>query len=206
MRKDRMESLIEAIETSKIPASMIDGESRTRLLLIPDEKLRARASRLFMPAPDRQAVVARYLKETETLKGDPLRGKAIFAAQCAACHRVENVGHDVGPNLAAFAVRGSEAILTNLFDPNREVNPLYQNIVIEMKDGEIVTGIMVSENQASISVKAGNSASRTVARNEIASLRATGKSLMPEGLESAISPQAAADMLGYLASLKEKTP
>ena len=205
-RSDRMAALMAGLEGGLVPGSFLSVAQRGRLLNAPDEKLRTRAVKLFAPAADRQAVVDRYVKETAALKADPGRGKQLFAAQCAACHKLESVGHEVGPNLAAFAQRGNEAILINLLDPNREVNPQYLNYIIELKDGDIVTGLITSESASSVTITGGNGASRAVARGDISSLRATGKSLMPEGIEATLAPQDAADLLSYLASLKEQKP
>ena len=53
-----------------------------------------------------------------------------------------------------------------------------------------------------LQVRAGGSAKIAVQRVNIASLRSTGLSAMPEGLEEKISLQAMADLLAYLNSIK----
>jgi putative heme-binding domain-containing protein len=58
-----------------------------------------------------------------TRASDAQRGKATFRRICSACHRLEDVGHNTGPDLATIKNRGPEAILLALLDPNREVTP-----------------------------------------------------------------------------------
>ena len=120
---------------------------------------------------------------------------------CAACHRVEGVGHDIGSSLAAMKNRGPEAILVNMLDPNREVNPQFVNYTLVTSDGRILTGMIDAETATSVTLKRAEGATDTVLRVNIDELAATGKSLMPEGLEQQLDRQAVADLIAYLMSL-----
>jgi putative heme-binding domain-containing protein len=145
----------------------------------------------------RQDVVEAY-RETLGMDGDPSRGRQLFQKICATCHRLENVGHEIGPNLATFKNRGPEAILINVLDPNREVNPQFLNYTLVTTDGRSMTGIVAAETATSVTLRRAENATDTVPRDEIDELRASGLSIMPEGLEKEISPQAMADLLAYL--------
>ncbi|HWL74662.1 MAG TPA: c-type cytochrome, partial [Burkholderiaceae bacterium] len=81
-----------------------------------DIQRRARALLASVSTKPRQDLLKAYQPALQ-LAGDSMRGKALFVQHCAACHRVENAGHEIGPNLAAMAARGPEAILTNVLDP-----------------------------------------------------------------------------------------
>ena len=52
----------------------------------------------------------------------------------------------IGPNLAAMRSRGAEAILTNVLDPNREVNPQYLNYIVQTRSGRSLSGMIASES------------------------------------------------------------
>jgi len=132
------------------------------------------------------------------MKGDAVRGKQVFAKVCAACHRVEGVGHELAPSLAAMKTRGSEAILLNVLDPNREVNPQYLSYALLTLDGRQLTGLIAAETATSVTLKRADNASDTVLRIDIDQLKSSGLSLMPEGLEKQIDQQAMADLLEYL--------
>ena len=135
-----------------------------------------------------------------SLSSDAERGRAVFRANCASCHRVEGVGHEIGPNLASMKSRGAEAILVNVLDPNREVNPLYVNYVCVTEDGRTMTGMLAAETATSVTLRRAEGAEDTVLRSDIEELRSLGQSVMPEGLEKQVAPQAMADLITYLMS------
>ena len=124
----------------------------------------------------------------------------MFQKICAACHRLDNFGHEIGPSLASFRTRGPEAILVNVLDPNREVNPQYVNYLLVTADGRSVTGMIASETANSVTLRRAENATDTVERVDIEELRSSGLSIMPEGLEKQIDPAAMADLLAYLMS------
>jgi putative heme-binding domain-containing protein len=134
------------------------------------------------------------------MKGDRGRGKKVFQTSCAACHRVGEIGHEVGPSLAAAMSRGAESVLVNVLDPNREVNPQFLNYVALTKDGRTASGMVVAESAGSVTLRRGEGASETLLRSDIEELRSTGVSLMPEGLEQQVDPQGVADLLELLRS------
>jgi putative heme-binding domain-containing protein len=137
------------------------------------------------------------------LAGDAARGKSVFQKNCSGCHRLEGVGHEIGPKLAAIKTRGAEAILFNMLDPNREVNPQYVNYSVLTKDGRSLAGMIASESAGSIILRRAENATDTVARSEIEELRSTGQSMMPEGLEKQIDSQSMADLISYLLGVDE---
>ncbi|MGE5191410.1 MAG: c-type cytochrome [Deltaproteobacteria bacterium] len=149
----------------------------------------------------RQDVLDAY-KTALTLAGDPAKGKLHFQKVCAACHRLDNVGTEIGPNLATLQNRGAEAILLNVLDPNREVNPQYVNYVLVTTEGKSITGLIAAETATSVTLKRQENATDTVLRVNIDELRSTGLSIMPEGLEKQLDQQAFADLIAYLMSVK----
>ncbi len=145
----------------------------------------------------RQEVLERY-RAALTMAGDKQRGKQVFAKSCAACHRMESVGYELAPNLATFQFRGAEAILQNIIEPNREVNPLYLNYSILTSDDRIVNGMISNESAASITLLRGENLSETIQRSDIAEMKSSKMSLMPEGLENQVDLQGMADLIAYL--------
>src|SRR5439155_18671093 len=100
-KSDSQKDLVAIIENNAIPASNVDAKHRERLLTSKDPDIRSRAAKLFdgPSNADRQKVLRDY-QAVVTMNGDVTRGKAVFAKNCAACHRMEDVGHAVGPDLA----------------------------------------------------------------------------------------------------------
>jgi putative membrane-bound dehydrogenase-like protein len=194
---------LEAVENETIPAFDLEP-ARVRLLethadAAVREKAKGIAAKLKLGR--RQEVLDAY-KTALTLAGDPARGKAHFQKVCAVCHRLDNVGTEIGPNLATLQNRGAEAIWLNVLDPNREVNPQYVNYVLVTTEGKSITGLIAAETATSVTLKRQENATDTVLRVNIDELRSTGLSIMPEGLEKQLDQQALADVIAYLLSVK----
>ena len=201
-RPEWVRAFLAAVESGDVPLSEFDPAQVRLLESYKDPAIRAGYERLAarVQASSRKDVLEAYRPALE-LAGDAARGRGHFARVCAQCHKAEGVGHEIGPNLAAFKSRGPEAILTNMLDPNREVNPLYVNYVAQLEDGRTVTGMIADESAGSITFRRAENATDTVARREIELLKSTGQSIMPEGLEKQLDRQAVADLLAYLGSL-----
>ncbi len=192
-------ALFVALERKEILAQDIPAAARTMLAQHPEESVRLRSQDFFVRTTSREkeAIMAVY---TERLSGggDPAKGKPLFAKHCSACHQLEGVGNATGPNLATMKARGAATILTNVIDPNREVLPQYLSYVIELTDGRILSGMIESESPTTIVLRRADGQKEPVQRVSIESLRSTGQSLMPEGLEKQLDQAAMADLLAYL--------
>lgn len=164
-----------------------------------EASLKSRAAALLarLGTSTRQEVIDRY-QPALTLGGDVDRGRAIFRKTCVACHKLEGVGVDLAPNLISMQARGAEAILFNVLDPNREVNPQFQSYLVVTTDGLTHTGILQSETGTAVTLIRNEGKTETILRSDIEELRSTGLSLMPEGLEKEIDVQGMADLLRYL--------
>jgi putative heme-binding domain-containing protein len=132
------------------------------------------------------------------LPADPLRGKAVFVKNCANCHHVGDVGVDVAPDISDSRVKQPEQILTDILQPNRAIDANYISYTVITADGQVLTGILASETGASITLKQQEGKTVTLARDEIDELQSTGVSLMPEGLEKDLPPQAMADLVSFI--------
>ena len=195
-------ALLDAIERQEIPANQIDARHRQQLVLHRTESLRARAEKLLAGAVDanRQKVLEDY---TSVLSagGDASQGKAVFARRCANCHRLENVGHVVGPDLTALTDRSATAMLTAILDPNRAVEDKFLDYVALTSDGRQVTGMLLAETGNSITLVGQENKQTVLLRSEIEQLKSSGKSLMPEGVEKEIPLADMTDLLAYLKTI-----
>jgi putative membrane-bound dehydrogenase-like protein len=196
-------AFLDAVEQGEMSRGDVDPARIALLQTNPDEKLRARVAKLFAEAQlaRRPEVVAAYQKALQ-LKGNVARGKAVFKKDCSACHRLDGVGTSIGAELSGIRDRGTEAILLNILDPNREVKPQFLSYVLVTNANRLVTGMITTETANGITIRRADGTSETVPRIEIEELRSTGMSFMPEGLEKQIDVQGMADLLAYLNSIK----
>ena len=79
---------------------------------------------------------------------------AVFAVQCLMCHRMGDEGGSVGPELTAVASRFSRKdILESILEPSKVISEQYANTDIGLKNGDIVSGRVVSETPDKIVVR-----------------------------------------------------
>jgi putative heme-binding domain-containing protein len=136
------------------------------------------------------------------MKGDAAHGKELFTKSCANCHRLNGVGNEVGPDLAALAGRSAEYLLVQILDPNRAVEARYVNYLLETKTGLSLTGVLLNETSTSVTIVGTDGKPQTILRTNLESLTSTGRSAMPDGLEKDLKHQDMADVLAYLRSVK----
>jgi putative heme-binding domain-containing protein len=202
-RPGRLAAVLAALERGDLRRADLDAVRVKQLIEHRDESIRNRAAKLFAQvAGGRRDEVVKQYTDVLTRAGDAERGKATFRRTCAACHRLEDVGHNTGPDLATIKNRGAEAILLALLDPNREVNPQYLNYTLTTTDGRTASGMIAAETATSVTLRRGEGLEETILRGEIDQLRSTGLSLMPEALETQLSRQELADLIGYLMANK----
>jgi putative membrane-bound dehydrogenase-like protein len=205
-RAERLPKLLDAIARKKVLAGQLEPARLAQLRKHPDIKIRERAARVLagQVAPDRQKIVLAY-REALKLKGDAAAGKLVFQKTCSTCHRLENVGQEVGADLqSVLRNKTPETLLVDILDPSREVDPRYIEYVVTARSGKVVTGLIAAETGASVTLRRAEKAEDTILRNQIETIQATAKSLMPEGLEMQLDRQALANLIAYLQAMGEK--
>jgi putative heme-binding domain-containing protein len=197
-------TLFDAVDKKQIAASELDRERLAMLDRHPNKTVKARSRELLkqLQIGKRDDVVESYRAAMKDLAGDAERGREVFKQNCSACHKLEGVGHEVGPPLAAFKNRGADAVVLNVLDPNREVLPQYQQWMFVDDDGVQHVGLIKAEGEGSITLLRGENALETILRSGVESQLNTGRSLMPEGLEKQVDPQKMADLVAYIMSQK----
>jgi putative heme-binding domain-containing protein len=137
------------------------------------------------------------------LKGKPESGKAIFNRICVACHIVNGVGVDYGPNLTEVGKRlKKQDIVESVIDPSAKVDAKYLTIVIETKDEETTTGYMVAETDSDVTLRVAGGKNQVIKKSDIAKRDSIKMSSMPEGLAGGMSSTEFLDLMSYLYGLK----
>ncbi len=145
----------------------------------------------------RQQVISKYQTSLK-LTGNIHQGREHFKKQCSSCHQLDGLGNEIGPNLASIRARGAETLLTAVLDPSREVNPQYLNYVVSTLDGRVLSGMIIDEGSTSLTLRNAKNVAETVLLIDVDEIKSTGMSIMPEGFEDAMDPQAMADLIAYL--------
>jgi putative membrane-bound dehydrogenase-like protein len=197
-RAASVQEFIGAIEAGRIASGEIDAATREALLQHRTGAIRSRAAKLFSATRgDRQNLVNEYLAAMPAV-GDATKGADLFRQQCALCHRLRGEGAEVGPDLGMVAGKLVEELLTAILDPNRTIEARYLAYTATTKDGRGFAGILASESANAVVMKAAGGAEQTLLRTDLKEIISTGCSLMPEGLEHALTKAQMADLLRWL--------
>lgn len=194
-------ALLDAVESEQIQPWGISENRRRQLLRHPDEAIQRRARTLFASlGSDRKAVYERY-RAALSVKGNVDRGKEVFRRVCAECHKVGEMGSAVGPDVLSVVIRNKEVLMTDILDPNRNIEAGFAEYLVETVDGRTITGVIGAETADSITLRRAKGEQDVVPRDQIKTLRSLSVSAMPEDLEKQIDVEQMADLLAFLKSL-----
>jgi putative heme-binding domain-containing protein len=142
-----------------------------------------------------------HYSELAVKPGNLENGK-LLSSICIACHQIGNAGGQIGPNLSSAGAMGLEGVLRNILTPNAAMESGYRIFRVEMKNGDLVDALFVSEDKVAFVVRQPGLPDRRIAKADVRSTRYVRRSLMPEGLLDALNDEQARDLLGYLMTLK----
>jgi putative heme-binding domain-containing protein len=94
---------------------------------------------------------------------------------------------------------GPRELAESILWPSRVVREGYQAVLVELKDGEEVAGLIKGESPEVLTLRDSAGRLRQVAKTEVVSRRQSDQSLMPEGLQAGLSLQEFADLLAFAA-------
>ncbi len=199
-RQDWTNHFLDAVEKADIRPAEISPSVKSRLAKHPNKTTRARAETVLAATSGklRADVVAAYAPALKQ-KGDPARGLVVFQKACLACHKHGKTGvSDLGPDLATVTDHPGEKLLANILDPNLDIQPGYHAYNCQLKNGEQLFGLIAGETASGITLKQLDGKARNLLRTDIKSLVSANVSLMPEGLEAAITVDEMTDLIAFL--------
>ncbi|MCE9608273.1 MAG: c-type cytochrome [Planctomycetia bacterium] len=198
-RSERVAALLDAMDQGKIKPKDLDQARASRLLKSTDPKIKARAEKLLassMPA-DRMKALEDY-RQVLALQADARRGKEIFRKTCATCHKIGDVGVDVGPSIADLRTKTLEQVLVDVIQPNKAIDNNFVSYTVVTDDGLQFVGIIAAETPGSVTLKLPDGKQQSVLKSAIDTMESNGVSLMPEGLERNLPHQDMADVISFV--------
>jgi putative heme-binding domain-containing protein len=154
----------------------------------------------FLPPEQRRKVLGPNFDAEKLLaqKGNAAHGHELFTAICSACHKIDNIGADFGPNLSQIAKKYDRAkLLEQIREPGKIIEPEWFPATIKLEDGDALTGFLTNNI-----LKMAGGIKRDLTEAELKTVQKARATLMPEALLENLSPQEAADLLEFLSSRK----
>jgi putative heme-binding domain-containing protein len=138
------------------------------------------------------------------------QGRRLYGAvACAACHRFDQEGGLVGPDLSGVAGRFSARdLLEATVEPSKVISDQYAAITILKKNGQVVTGRVANLSGNSLQIvqdmfAPGNMTG--VRREDIETMQASKVSMMPDGLLNTLTEEEIQNLVAYLYSRGDPT-
>lgn len=194
--------LLRALETGDLSAEDLDAAQRDVLVNHRDTEISTRARQLLKSGAvsSRDEIVKTWRQQIQNLKGDATAGARVFEKRCSTCHRLQNIGKEVGADLAALKDRSTEALVTAILDPNRAVEAKFLSYTLVTNDGLQYSGMLRGETGGALTLMASDGKEQVVPRVVVEELISSRRSLMPEGLEKDLGPQELADVIAFVQS------
>jgi putative heme-binding domain-containing protein len=204
-RRDWARRLVAAVDAGKVPAESVTLATVRQLLLYRDGQIGDLVHKHWGDV--KGATTAQMLAEIDRLAraageraADPYAGKKLFTAKCATCHSLHGQGGNVGPDLTPFNRADHPNLLLHVINPSAEIREGYESFVVETKSGRFITGIVAERDDRVVVVRTAEGQRVVLPRDDVQSIRATGISLMPEGLLNGLTDQQVCDLLAYVRS------
>jgi len=165
----------------------------------PDLSVRIQASAYFKKKGNPELL---DINRIQALKGDPKNGALLFDKNCGTCHKVNDRGMDIGPELSLIRKKFDKpALLDAIINPSAGIVFGYEPWLIAMKDGDAHFGFLVADGKDAVVLKDISGKRWTLDTKLIISRKRQDKSLMPEPGELGLNGQSLADIADYLLSL-----
>jgi putative heme-binding domain-containing protein len=132
-------------------------------------------------------------------------GKRSFAAAlCASCHRFDGQGGATGPDLTSVASRFSTRdLLDSILQPSRVVSDQYESSLITKKNGDVVLGRVLFEEDGGLHISVNPldpDQVTVVKRADVKSVKPSPISPMPAGLVFTLNRTELLDLFAYIKS------
>lgn len=146
-----------------------------------------------------------YEKTALTQAGDPEKGRKLFfdevRTKCSICHRVQDQGGSVGPELTQIGGKFDRPhLIESLLEPSRQIVEGFRTTTILTRDGQVVSGVVKQRTQERVKLLDAGGKEFELDVAQIEAEKTSDISIMPAGLASPLSSNDFTDLIAYLES------
>ena len=197
-------ALLDQVAAGKIPRGDVTPFHVRQIRSIGDDALRTRLTEVWgalrdSAADKRDAIAAlkSRLSSSALEKADPGHGRAVYDKVCASCHKLYGHGGDIGPDLTGAGRDNLDYLLENIVDPSATVSADFRMVVVAMKDGRVLNGIVRARTERTLTLQTQTEA-LALDRRDIERVESSSLSLMPEALLNPLHEDEVRDLIAYL--------
>jgi len=197
-------ALLDAVGSDTIPRSELTAFHVRQLTSLGNADVDRRVESLWGPIKQTPAEKLERIGRLEKVFNEaPLwaysanAGQEHFEKLCMSCHKLGDLGQQLGPELTGAGKHGVRYYLENVIDPDAVVGTDFELTTVETKSDEVISGLLVNETASAITLRTTVGES-VVAKADIQSRTKSQKSLMPEGLLEALPDREQIELLKFL--------
>ncbi len=142
--------------------------------------------------------------EGDGRRGSVDAGRSIYEqANCAKCHRFEQIGGGFGPDLTTLSSRfNRKDALEAIIYPSRVISDQYRSWLVATKSGTTIHGMKAPAEGDNLVLLLSDASTLKLPKADVDEMRESKQSSMPEGLLNQFSLQQIADLIAFLESGK----
>jgi putative heme-binding domain-containing protein len=199
------EALLEAVDVGKVGKSSIPQDVLRKIKTYREKAIVELVSRHWggervATTAEMQKQIQHYAAAIRSGLGDPYEGHTLFSARCAVCHKLFGQGGQIGPDLSSYKRDDLDTMLLNIVNPSAEIREGYENYIVTTKDGRTLSGFLADKDNQVVVLRGLDGANQVLPQSQIAEMKSTGVSLMPQGLLDSLDDQKVRDLFAYLRS------
>jgi putative heme-binding domain-containing protein len=208
LRGNSFKGFLNNIRNEALTNCVTDAAERTALDALSKQPAPAAPVNMVMPkGPGKDYSVDDVVAlAKDGLKGRNFaQGKAMFTSQlCINCHHFGGDGGNSGPDLTGSGSRYSVRDLAeNIIEPSKVISDQYPTEQLTLKDGSVVVGRVVVEENGKLFVMSSAlapDALTTVDETNVKSRQPFNVSMMPPGMINALNKDELLDLFAYILS------
>ncbi len=208
-RVEFAELMLKGVAENKVDRQFISPFLLRQVQTLGNEALSNKVNELWPElkqlSADKQKKVAAWKEKltAETLTAaNASRGRVLFEASCAKCHRLFGSPMGIGPDLTGAQRSNLHYVLENTIDPSATLGENYKMTIAVLKDGRVINGIVGAKTETTTTFN--TPTGPVVIENEqIEETRISNLSIMPEGQLDLLKDEQVADLVKYLQSTEQ---
>ncbi|MGA1338493.1 MAG: PVC-type heme-binding CxxCH protein [Opitutales bacterium] len=197
------QELLSAVREGRIAPNTVPRDMVERMRQHEPKQVQSLLAELYPERPaagvtDFIAQIADVEAKLKAGTGNPYAGEALFMEKCASCHKLFFKGGKIGPELTAYQRDNLGTMLISIVHPNAEIREGFQYFSVTTHDGRSLSGFLVERDAQILVLRGLEGEDITVRQADVRLLTPLGRSLMPEGLLTGMTPQQLRDLFAYL--------
>lgn len=193
--------LMYALENEMIPKSDVPAYAARKMHRVVGSGFLEVWGPITALSSEKQATIAKFktlLTPEVVAAADPVRGERMFDEACGICHQMYGEGGLLGPDLTGSNRTELDYLLTNIVDPNGDIQDAYKMVLLTTRDGRTYAGNVIAESDRDLTLRIVGDESVVISKSEIQSRDRSEISMMPEGMLKAYTNPQIVDLIGYL--------